>query len=77
MSSRPQGGIGKRQWSERVDEPLLDRAGDLDSTDLRSLDAVHLAAALELSSDVGVMFVYDTRLEEAAQAYGLDVDSPA
>ncbi len=61
----------------RIDEPLLDRAGDLDPTDLRSLDAVHLAAALELSSEVGVMFVYDTRLKEAAQAYGLDVDSPA
>jgi uncharacterized protein len=30
----------------RLDEPLLDRAGELDPRELRSLDAVHLATAL-------------------------------
>ncbi len=29
----------------RIDNPLLDRAGDLDLSGLRSLDALHLAAA--------------------------------
>ena len=61
----------------RVDEPLLDRAGELDPPDLRSLDAIHLAAALGLSSDLGIMFVYDTRLKHAAELCGLDVASPA
>ena len=61
----------------RIDEPLLDRAGDLDPPDLRSLDAIHLAAALSLGADVGIMFVYDARLQGAAEAYGLDVASPA
>ncbi len=63
----------------RIDEPLLDRAGDLHppDPDLRSLDAIHLAAALALSTDIGVMFAYDNRLKLAAEAFGLEVDSPA
>jgi predicted nucleic acid-binding protein len=60
----------------RIDEPLLDRAGDVGPPELRSLDAIHLAAAMALSTDIGVMFVYDTRLREAAEALGFDVDSP-
>lgn len=61
----------------RVDEPLLDRAGILDPDDLRTLDAIHLSAALALDGDLGTMFVYDTRLAAAAEAYGLEVASPA
>lgn len=61
----------------RMDEPLLDRAGDINPPDLRSLDAIHLAAALQLSTDVGVLFVYDARLKQAAEACGIDVESPA
>ena len=61
----------------RIDEPLLDRAGDLHPPDLRSLDAIHLAAALALSTDIGVMFAYDNRLKLAAEAFGIEVDSPA
>ncbi|MGH3002965.1 MAG: PIN domain-containing protein [Gaiellaceae bacterium] len=60
----------------RVDEPLLDRAGELEPRDLRSLDAVHLAAALALGPDLGVMIVYDLRLGQAASAVGLEVASP-
>jgi len=60
----------------RVDEPLLDRAGDLDPPDLRTIDAIHLATALGLSEELGVMFVYDARLREAALAAGLEVASP-
>jgi uncharacterized protein len=61
----------------RVDEPLLARAGDLDPPDLRTLNAIHLAAAIELGPDVGIMFAYDSRLKQAAEAYGIRVDSPA
>jgi len=61
----------------RIDEPLLDRAGDLDPVELRTLDAVHLAAAMALGPDLGVLFTYDTRLSAAANAAGLRADSPA
>jgi predicted nucleic acid-binding protein len=60
----------------RVDEALLDRAADLEPPDLRSLDAIHLAAALSLSTDLGVVFAYDARLLEAAALLGLEADSP-
>jgi predicted nucleic acid-binding protein len=59
-----------------LDEPLLDRAGGLDPPELRSLDAVHLAAALALGPDLGIMFVYDVRLRQAAEACGLPVGAP-
>ncbi len=60
----------------RLDEALLDRAGELGPIELRSLDAIHLAAALSLGSDLGTLFTYDTRLRDAAVAYGLSVESP-
>jgi uncharacterized protein len=59
-----------------LDEPLLDRAGDLGPAPLRSLDAIHLAAALAVGSDLGVLVTYDDRLREAALAQGLSVESP-
>jgi len=59
-----------------LDEPLLDRAGGLDPPELRSLDAVHLAAAMALGPDLGMMFVYDVRLRQAAVACGLPVGAP-
>ncbi|HKA49147.1 MAG TPA: type II toxin-antitoxin system VapC family toxin [Candidatus Dormibacteraeota bacterium] len=60
----------------RLDEPLLDRAGDLDPRELRSLDAVHLATALAIGPDLGVLLTYDERLEDAARQQGLAVQSP-
>lgn len=61
----------------RTDEPLLDRAGDLPPLGLRSLDAIHLAAALSIGPDLGVLLTYDERLAEAARAQGLRVEAPA
>ena len=60
----------------RIDEPLLDRAADLEPDELRTLDAIHLASALEVGQDLGVMIAYDIRLKAAAEAYGLAVESP-
>jgi predicted nucleic acid-binding protein len=60
----------------RLDEPLLDRAGELDPRQLRSLDAVHLAAALTIGSDLGLVVTYDQRFGEAARERGLVVESP-
>lgn len=61
----------------RIDEPLLDRAADLEPGDLRTLDAIHLASALQIGQDLGVMIAYDVQLKAAAQAYGLTVESPS
>jgi hypothetical protein len=61
----------------RVDEPLLDRAADLEPGELRTLDAIRLAAALEIGQDLGVMIAYNIRLRAPAQAYGLAVESPS
>jgi hypothetical protein len=41
------------------------------------LDALHLAAALSLGSDLERMYCYDVRLAAAATAFGLDVRAPA
>jgi predicted nucleic acid-binding protein len=60
-----------------LDAPLLDRAGELDPADLRSLDAIHLAAALSIGPDLAVVVTYDDRLRDAARAAGLDAESPA
>jgi hypothetical protein len=60
----------------RIDEPLLDRAGDLSPAELRSLDAIHLAAALSIGPELAVLVTYDERLRDAALAQGIDVESP-
>ena len=51
--------------------------GRLDPTVVRTLDAVHLAAALSLGDDVESIVTYDARLTFAAQSNGLAVSSPA
>ena len=57
-------------------EPLLDSAATMNPPELRSLNAIHLAAALSLGSDLGVLVAYDERLAEAARQQGLTVHSP-
>lgn len=52
-------------------------AGRLDPVELRSLDAVHLAAALELGDDLEALVAYDERLRHAARLNGIDVIAPA
>jgi predicted nucleic acid-binding protein len=49
----------------------------VDPVRLRTLDAIHLAAALSLGDEVGAMFTYDGRLADAARQYGLEVREPA
>ncbi len=56
---------------------LLDQAGSLVSAELRSLDAIHLAAALSLGDDLDELVTYDARLATAAAACGLPTSSPA
>jgi uncharacterized protein len=53
---------------------LFHEAGVLPGTTLRSLDALHLAAAMRLGVDVVV--TYDVRMTEAARDLGLLVAAP-
>ena len=59
----------------RLDDRLLDEAGGL-SGGLRSLDAIHVAAARALGADLGAFVTYDRRMESVARALGLPVVSP-
>ncbi|WP_022887521.1 type II toxin-antitoxin system VapC family toxin [Glaciibacter superstes] len=55
----------------------FEEAGRLDPAVLRTLDAIHLASALELGDDLDGVVTYDERLAEAARANGIPVTSPA
>lgn len=59
-----------------LDDELLDDAGLLGTGVLRSLDAIHLAAARSLGRDLIAVVTYDSRMAAAATALGLDVASP-
>ncbi len=61
----------------RLDDALLDRAADLDPTELRSLDSIHLAAAASLGDDLAAVVSYDDRLLAAANSLGLPVATPS
>lgn len=60
----------------RLDDDLLERAAELEPPTMRSLDAIHLAAALGLGGELGAVVTYDARMSEAAQALGLPVVGP-
>ncbi|MGH9293640.1 MAG: PIN domain-containing protein [Acidimicrobiales bacterium] len=59
-------------------EELLDRAATLVPDErLRSLDAIHLAAALLAGADLRAIVTYDHRMAEAASGLLIAVESPA
>jgi predicted nucleic acid-binding protein len=60
----------------RVDDSLYDLAADLEPTSLRSLDALHLAAALSVGDDLAGVVTYDGRMAAAAQDLRLRVEAP-
>ena len=55
---------------------MFEHAGLLDPPTLRTLDAVHLAAALVLGDELDAIVTYDDRLAQAALANGIAVISP-
>jgi uncharacterized protein len=59
-----------------IAEPAA-RAGSLGPAGLRTLDAIHLATALEFGPELTAFVSYDERLSEAARAKGLTVIAPA
>jgi predicted nucleic acid-binding protein len=60
-----------------LDPACADLAGSVAPTGLRSLDAIHLASALAVGSELDGFVTYDARLADAARAAGLDVVAPA
>jgi predicted nucleic acid-binding protein len=61
----------------RLTDRILDAAGLLTPSDLRSLDAIHLASAEQLGSDLRGFVTYDKRLAKAAADRGLRVIRPS
>lgn len=55
---------------------VLDAAGMLPPTNLRTLDAIHLASAMALRPHVDAFVAYDKRLLTAAEDVGLPVAHP-
>lgn len=60
----------------RLDDDIVDRAATIGPPGLRSLDAIHLATAQLLGSDLAGLVAYDRRLAAAADAQGITVWSP-
>ena len=58
-----------------LDADLLRRAAVLPPPTLRSLDAIHVATAQTLGSELEALVTYDSRMREAAEALGLPVDA--
>ncbi len=55
---------------------VFERAAMLEPERLRSLDSLHLAAALELRDELEGLVTYDRRLAEGAKALGISVVAP-
>lgn len=51
-------------------------AGQVPPPEVRTVDALHIASAAELL-ELQAVLTYDSRMAEAATAYGLPVESPA
>ena len=61
----------------QVTTAVFEQAGRLDPASLRSLDAIHLAAALDLGDDLDGLVTYDSVLARAAASAGIEITAPA
>jgi len=61
----------------RLDDALLEAAGMLDATIVRSLDAIHLAAAQQVGPNLTALVTYDRRMAMAAAVFGFPVVGPS
>lgn len=60
-----------------VGSEVLAAAAALSPSELRTLDAVHLATALALGGELDAVVTYDGRMAAAARSAGLRVEAPA
>ena len=61
----------------RVNDRILNAAGTLLPSELRTLDAIHLATAHQLGRDLGQLVTYDDRMLAAARHLGFTTATPA
>jgi predicted nucleic acid-binding protein len=61
----------------RLNDRVLNGAGTLEPVDVRSLDAIHLAAAGRLGTDLSEIVTYDERMAAAAKSMGFKVSAPS
>jgi uncharacterized protein len=59
-----------------IDDRIAARAAALDPTNLRTLDAIHLASAIEFGEELAAFVCYDERLAVAARHLGMAVVAP-
>jgi len=59
-----------------VTTAVFEAAARIDPPTLRTLDAIHLAAALDLGDDLEAIVTYDERLAGAAATNGIRVAAP-
>ena len=71
------GALVERLVVMELDGAVAATAAGLGPPTLRSLDAIHLASALSIESELDAFITYDTRLADAARANGLTVVAPA
>jgi uncharacterized protein len=60
----------------KLSSSTFEEAGRVDPTSLRTLDAIHLAAALDLGDDLDSVVTYDERLAQAVHSNGIPVTTP-
>lgn len=60
----------------RINDRILQIAGELQPTELRSLDAIHLASAQEFGAELRHVVTYDERMIDSARMLGLKTASP-
>jgi predicted nucleic acid-binding protein len=60
-----------------VTDAMLELAGRIDPPEMRTIDAIHLAAAWTIRDDLHSVVTYDLRMQAGAAELGLRVESPA
>jgi predicted nucleic acid-binding protein len=60
----------------RINDRILDAASAMLPIELRSLDAIHLATAQQLGTDLARIVTYDDRMAAAADQLGFTVTRP-
>jgi uncharacterized protein len=60
----------------RINNRVLDTAATLLPIEVRSVDAIHLATAVQLGEDLGTIVTYDDRMAETATQTGHRVAAP-
>jgi len=60
-----------------VGEPIRARAALLEPATVRSLDALHLATAIEVGDALAAVITYDARMAADALSLGLAVSAPS